>query len=625
MKKYLSIVIPFVLFLLGTGANVSAQCPGCVVNSATCNPPGGGICPDSVPAATVGLAYDEDVTFYLPPEVNTPFGMRPLLQIKIDAITGLPFGINWQSNSANNTYVLNGQGGHGCVKLCGTPVGTPGVYNITITVTALVAVGGILGNQTGQQTFNLQMMLLPNTAGNSAYNFTPGSSCDFGTFNFTPNISATLPMMVTYQWDFGNSQTYSGANPPPMIYSVPGNYPVTATVSYYELRLTDLSVSLTPGVDCWFAGDIEELSCSNGNVDFFFTYNSGTFNYTSSTVSNSPSASWSNLNLPINNNVFSFTIWDDDNGPPFGSPDDNGGTYTGSLTAPGTFNFNTTAVSSGGGGTSGTYTITPVFVNSFTITDTIKVYASPAQPNVSVSANSMCKGDSVLLSTNSIGYVYEWYVNGMLIPNSNFQQLYTKDTGNYFVKVIDPASGCFNTSQTIPVSFYPSVPSNFAIILNSSNGNLQSNLSGSYSYQWQILTGSNWVNIPAPAGVQSFYTPTGNGTFRLIATTPNGCKDTTNAFVFNTFSVYDPEVSTSFSYFPNPTQNLLNINLQLEDNSNVKVIIRDLLGKELIVEDWGVQYGIINQQIDLSVLPSGTYILDVELSNGTIRKKLIKH
>lgn len=625
MKKHLPILLSFVLFLLGSSTNVSAQCPGCVVNAATCNPPGGGICPDSVPAATVGQPYNEDVTFYLPPEVNTPFGMRPLLQIKIDAITGLPFGINWQSNSANNTYVLNGQGGHGCVKLCGTPIGTPGVYNITITVTALVAVGGIIGNQTGQQTFNLQMMLLPNTAGNSAYNYTPGSACDAGTFNFTPNISASLPLQVTYQWDFGNSQTYNGANPPPIDYLTPGNYPVTATVNYYELRLTALSVSLTPGVDCWFAGDIEELNCGSGNVDFFFTYNSGTFNYTSNVVSNSPNASWTNLNLPINNNVFSFTLWDDDNGPPFGSPDDNGGTFTGALTTAGTFNFTTTAVTSGGGGTSGTYTISPILINTIVVTDTIRVYASPAQPNVSASANSMCKGDSVLLSTSSTGYVYEWYVNGTLISNSNAQQIYTKDTGNFFVKVIDPVSGCFNTSQTIPVSFYPSVPANFAIILNNSTGNLQSNLSGSYSYQWQIQTGSNWVNIPAPAGVQSFYTPTGNGTFRLIATTPNGCKDTTNAFVFNTFSIYDPEVNTSFSYFPNPTQNLLNINLQLEDNSNVKIIIRDLLGKELIVEDWGVQYGTINRQIELGSLPTGTYLLNVELDRGIIRKKLIKH
>lgn len=628
MKKHLPILFLLVITFLGFNKVSKAQCPGCTIDY-TCMVSGGGLCPDSLPGATQGIYYDEDVTSYLPsvidagPFSNGVLGIVPLVSVKINSISGLPFGLNWQSNKANNTYYPSSGENHGCVKICGTPLSAPGIYNIIVNVTATVDAGSILGLQTSQIDFNFQMVLFPGTSGNLAYNFSPSSACDSGTFNFTPNLSASLPQTIEYIWNFGSS-TYNGLNPPDIDFLAPGNYPVTTTVNYYDLKITSVSVSLTPGVDCWFAGDIEELNCSNGNVDFYFTYNSGSYNYTSPTISDNANATWNSLNLPINGLSFSMNFFDDDNGPPFGSPDDNGGLFTGTLTGPGTFNFSTVAISSGGGGTTGSYTVSQVLSNTIVVTDTIKVYASPSAPTATLSTTSICKGDSALLSTSTTGYTYEWYKNGLLIPNSNVQQLYVNDTGNYFVRIIDPVSGCYNNSNTVYLNFYPAVPSNFAISLNSSTGVLQSNLSGSYSYQWMYNPGSGWVNIPAPAGVQSTYTPTANGQYMLIATTPNGCSDTSNVLTLNNVGINDIASSLNLSIFPVPTNDVLNIQMNLKEFNDISVRLFDLVGKVVIQEQWNQQQGWVNNQLHLQQLPAGTYFLDIETKYGQIRRKIVK-
>jgi len=211
----------------------------------------------------------------------------------------------------------------------------------------------------------------------------------------------------------------------------------------------------------------------------------------------------------------------------------------------------------------------------------------------------------------------------LLIPNSNFQQIYVKDTGNYFLRIIDPVSACYSTSNTVQVSYYPPVPSNFAISYNNTGGYLQSNLTGSYSYQWLFYSGGNWVSIPAPAGVQSTLTPTANGQYMLIVTTPNGCKDTSNVYTL-TLSLNDLENKLNLLVFPVPAIDKLNIQMNLEESSDISIRMFDLVGKVILHEQWNQQYGWINNEFDLHQIPSGTYLLDIETKYGMIRRKIIK-
>ena len=59
--------------LTGLSTMSQAQCPGCVVNPACATlAPEGGLCPDVIPAATVGQGYDENISFYIPTNATDP-------------------------------------------------------------------------------------------------------------------------------------------------------------------------------------------------------------------------------------------------------------------------------------------------------------------------------------------------------------------------------------------------------------------------------------------------------------------------------------------------------------------------------------------------------------------------
>ncbi|AUX18420.1 T9SS type A sorting domain-containing protein [Flavobacterium columnare] len=73
--------------------------------------------------------------------------------------------------------------------------------------------------------------------------------------------------------------------------------------------------------------------------------------------------------------------------------------------------------------------------------------------------------------------------------------------------------------------------------------------------------------------------------------------------------------TTNVSIFPNPTSNILNINLD-NDSSISSIQILNLEGK-VVHED-------INETINVSELPSGLYIIKIKTDKEEIIKKFIK-
>ena len=78
---------------------------------------------------------------------------------------------------------------------------------------------------------------------------------------------------------------------------------------------------------------------------------------------------------------------------------------------------------------------------------------NPSQINVTIEGGPFaCSGQPVTLSATATGgtgaYNYQWYGNGILIPNQNASQLIVTETGAYYVVVTD-ANTCPATSNTI--------------------------------------------------------------------------------------------------------------------------------------------------------------------------------
>lgn len=610
------------LFCLAQVNETSAQCPGCAVNMA-CYVPGGGLCPDSLPGGTQGQPYDTDVTCYLPSTIDAgPFsggvlGIVPLESVHIDAISGLPFGLSWTCNHPGNNFYPASGDTMGCVKICGTPISAPGVYNIVVTVTAGVDAGA-LGTQYAQTTFGFQMVIFANSSGNLAFSYSPSSACDTGWITYTPIITATLPQVVQYNWDFGNGNTYSGATPPAQFYNAPGNYPVTCTTEIYNLTLTAASANAAGN---WWCGDVEEtnwpiVGCTAA-PDLYFKFTHGSQTYVSSSGSDQTSNVWANLNVVLSGTSVAMSVWDED----AVSADDDGGTYTTTVNGPGLYGY--TANSPWGGTSSGTFTISLTLDTTITVTDTIRIYPLPTQPTITASANDFCPGDSVILSTYP-GYSYEWYQDSLLVQSGPSEQLVVHTPGDFYVIVFDPATGCASVGST-PVTIVqnPAIPFNFAITWNAAGGYMASNLSGTYSYQWQQYNGSTWVNIAPPAGVQSTYTPSANGQFRLIATNGTGCTDTTATYNYNTFGVPDLDMEYQIGIFPNPSDGNFTLTMNMPSATDVRMSIFDMVGKEIYTQNMEQVSGVNNRQISLQGLSAGSYILDLSFPEGSVRRKLI--
>ncbi len=68
--------------------------------------------------------------------------------------------------------------------------------------------------------------------------------------------------------------------------------------------------------------------------------------------------------------------------------------------------------------------------------------------------------------------------------------------------------------------------------------------------------------------------------------------------------------------YPNPTRNTLNVNIYAPSSEKVSVVITDITGKVLTQQNMMLNTGINTQQIDVSRLSQGTYLIKTICNNG---------
>ncbi|MBK6540145.1 MAG: hypothetical protein IPG10_02435 [Flavobacteriales bacterium] len=129
-------------FLL-TSTRSTAQCPGCQTDLACqVSPAYPTLCPAAPPAATSGVYYETDLTFWLPATFDDPgTGLTvDFLQMTITSIAGIPFGLAIETSDPLGVYDPQ-QSEFGCARICGTPLGA-GTFPITISILATVEFSG---------------------------------------------------------------------------------------------------------------------------------------------------------------------------------------------------------------------------------------------------------------------------------------------------------------------------------------------------------------------------------------------------------------------------------------------------------------------------------------------------
>lgn len=457
-----------------------AQCPGCVIDQqcgANINPVQPTLCPSTMPNATQNVYYDQDLTFFMPRQfVDQGSGQQVTLNgITVTQIVGMPAGLNYQCNQPGCAYTVTNdpQTQRGCVKICGTPT-VPGNYNVVVSVVANVTTP--IGTINNPASFTIFLVVDPAPGGNPYFGFNPPSGCGSIDVTYQAYLDFAPNQPTTYSWNFDNGNTSTLKNPPVQSYTTPGEYYPSLTTTVHNYVLTDVTVTASGSGWC---GDVEEVSLfgvCQGAPDLYFTFTNGTQTNTSTAGSNNLTQSWSNLNLVLQNPAFSINFWDDDNV----SQDDNLGAFATYITAPGQFSFTTPE-------TFGTYTIALQVETIYNTTDTIVVYANPPVPPIIALPNdSVCLGDSLLLTTISGPYTYQWYQSQTFLSDSEAVWVSTPGpTGYYNLLITDTTNFCLNRADSIRVSFVNDPPQPF-ISFNSSLNALQitNNNSDLYSVQW---------------------------------------------------------------------------------------------------------------------------------------------
>lgn len=81
-----------------------------------------------------------------------------------------------------------------------------------------------------------------------------------------------------------------------------------------------------------------------------------------------------------------------------------------------------------------------------------------------------------------------------------------------------------------------------------------------------------------------------------------------------------PEIPISnqeLSVFPNPVENILNIKPYFKSSGELSIQLFDIQGKRILQKTFHLQIGLERQELDLSTLSDGSYMLNVQFNKGT--------
>lgn len=613
MKRFILILFPVFSYI----QNYSQQCPVCAIDL-TCDsvPAAPKLCPAELPQDTAGQYYDADLTFYIPKEFQDPnFGTVNLNQIDVLGVTGLPAGLNWSAydytGSAATSFFPPANppaSERGCAKICGTPP-MPFDDSISVTVIAYVTVSGV--NATQNSTFKVHLKIVPNPSGNSVFTMDNSQGCDSVTVNFTPNLQSNGNPLITYDWSFGDGTT-SSSEFPARTYALPGDFTVKCTTSVYQYVIT--SVSGDAVNDDW-CGDVEEpyfFGCS-GSPDIFFQVNSNGGITGSDTIDNNKNPSWPAQNFPLEGNQFIIYFFDEDTGPPFGSPTDSLGYATITVSGSGgTYNFSTPSLFvSGETAVTGSVTVALQVKDTYIDSDFVQVHAPPALNPISFFENdSICNGDSVLLSIDG-GYSYQWYRDTVLLIGAEDSSYLAKQAGDYWVLVTN-GYGCTAISDSQYVALLTNPPKPNVIYMG--NNTLKTFLSG-FALQW-YLNGN-----PIPGANSQTYVIDSSGYYKVSVF--NGfCTSFSDSVYYTFVGENEFQPISNLKVFPNPNRGEFTIAFETADLTDVDISVSDLLGRVVFSVSKREITGIFSENIKLIHADAGVYFLRFSAGNTVINRKI---
>ena len=89
-------------------------------------------------------------------------------------------------------------------------------------------------------------------------------------------------------------------------------------------------------------------------------------------------------------------------------------------------------------------------------------------------------------------------------------------------------------------------------------------------------------------------------------------------------SIADNSQQLQFHAYPNPTNELLRVQLTLTSPQDVQIKLFDLQGNLVYQQQYSNTVGQVNFPVDIQAFSSGIYVLQVQTANGIVQQKMIK-
>ena len=90
----------------------------------------------------------------------------------------------------------------------------------------------------------------------------------------------------------------------------------------------------------------------------------------------------------------------------------------------------------------------------------------------------------------------------------------------------------------------------------------------------------------------------------------------------NTIGLLEENVS-EIRMFPNPATDMVNISIELNDASNTSVSVINMVGQVVISNDFGMLNGSNRLELNVSSLPAGMYIVEINAGASSQTERLI--
>ena len=85
-----------------------------------------------------------------------------------------------------------------------------------------------------------------------------------------------------------------------------------------------------------------------------------------------------------------------------------------------------------------------------------------------------------------------------------------------------------------------------------------------------------------------------------------------------------PIEPATISVYPNPSTGLVNVSLQMKERvEELHILVMDLLGRQIISENYSYPGQEFSKQFDLNDLPNGIYMMQFRTGNQRVMKKII--